>query len=673
MNNLEKIISENKLRQDVINSPYDPYTGVGSLLEREAIEYSYRGKDYLLNLPVSMFEIPAVQLLHKQKSIESILKGYGAFNERMLDEFHMGFIKERLRHDFEFWSATIAKIKPKTEDSDIDKLTEVPFILNRAQRKLLLKQETMRLNNEPIRILLVKARQWGGSTETQMYAGWIQIEHIKGWNSSIVADVKEQAAGMRRMYERLLDSYPSELQNLTWTNFQGQQNVKYIKERDFTISIGSMQRPETIRSSDIRIFHGTEIASWVKTKGKSPEDLMQSIEGTLPEVPYSFSTLESTAKGVGNYFHKMYLLAMNKETNYKLVFIPWFDIDKYSRPLTVSAVDFVKSMSEYEQFLWDEGATLEAINWYRIKSKSINDEWRMKSEYPTTAEEAFQSTGRPVFHQSYISKLNIHTGVPYVIGILEADAVKGAKALMNITFLKLETGYLKVWSNPVPYSDDPIKYRYCVSLDIGGASKDADKSIITVIDRIWMIDGDGELEVVASGEFNIDQDLTVWMAIQVAKWYNGAMFIPESNSMDTEADTEGHHFLTVLDEIVDYYPNIYMRTTPEDIRNGIPAKYGFQTNKQTKTMVIDNHRALLREGKFIEREPKSISEHQSYEHKEGNKMGAAGKMHDDYVMSRAIGSWCASKHMKEPERVIIDKESSIKKLRNHSITGEATI
>lgn len=61
----------------------------------------------------------------------------------------------RCRHDFPFWAATFAYIKRKGGGDD------VPFILNRPQRRLVGVLEGMRRAQRPIRLILLKARQVG--------------------------------------------------------------------------------------------------------------------------------------------------------------------------------------------------------------------------------------------------------------------------------------------------------------------------------------------------------------------------------------------------------------------------------------------------------------------------------------------------------------------------------
>lgn len=65
---------------------------------------------------------------------------------------------ERCRADFRYWAANAVKIRHKQTGRI------VPFLLNRAQRRVLHRLEAMRLSGRPIRIIMLKARQWGGST-----------------------------------------------------------------------------------------------------------------------------------------------------------------------------------------------------------------------------------------------------------------------------------------------------------------------------------------------------------------------------------------------------------------------------------------------------------------------------------------------------------------------------
>lgn len=158
----------------------------------------------------------------------------------------------RCRHDFEYWCARCVVIK--------DKITSayVPFRLNRAQRHVLEVLESDRLAGRPIRLILLKARQWGGSTLVQIYMAWLQSCHRRNWHSLICAHVKDTAAGIRGMYRTLLANYPPEL----WEGdtppqfkvYEGSANVREITGRGCRVTLGTGR--ERRRRARRRLCHG---------------------------------------------------------------------------------------------------------------------------------------------------------------------------------------------------------------------------------------------------------------------------------------------------------------------------------------------------------------------------------------------------------------------------------
>jgi len=191
--------------------------------------------------------------------------------------------------------------------------------------------------------------------------------------------------------------------------------------------------------------------------------------------------------------------------------------------------------------------------------------------------------------------------------------------------------------------------------DIGGRTKDADWTVIKVLDRYWMMDG-GVPEVVAVWCGHMDQDLVAWKAAQIAKFYNNALLAVEVNSLN-EKD-EGTHHLTVLDQIAPHYDNLYARIDPEKINQGIPVKYGFHTNKATKILIIDTLNAAIRDTLYIERDLRACDEMDYYEIKPNGSYGAVEGQHDDHVITTAGCVWLAIEHLELPAQVT---ENKIKK------------
>ena len=635
---VNEIKETNRKRLAIIRQAYNPITGEGSTsIPREKV--------YIQDCPIPELWLPVdfIQTGFVQELIKTGFNGYiqlilrKGVSEELRNDLWTMFSKERIKYDYEFWAYVLALIEAKEGGADI------PFKLNRAQRYYLSELEKLRKAGAPIDIILCKARQWGGSTLTQLYMLWIQLVHRVNWHSVICGDVESQSTTVAGMLSKVIGNYRTWATNgltVKASPFEKSQKTRVINLSKCRFSIGSAQKPDSLRSQNIAMAHLTEVGLWKETKGKKPEDLVQSIFGSILSGPYTVKVLESTAKGVGNYFHRTWLDAVEGRNNFTPVFIPWFMIDIYSiyiDPKEYSA--FIATMTEYEHWLFGLGATLEAIKWYRQKSSEIKDKWRMCSEYPSTAAEAFQSTGRRIFPQKYVEQTRTSTLPPCFFGEFVANDIKGKGALQNIRFEKLDpnkdlNNILWVWALP----DYTVKYhdRYVVSVDIGGTSEKADFSCIKVADRLPMLEDEGLPEIVSEWHGHIEHDLLIWKAVQIASAYGNAVLVIESNTLETEG-TEGDNFDYVLDEVVEYYDNLYSRTSPEQIKQGIPVKYGFHTNPKTKPTIINFLKSAMRDFLYIERSKPTTFEMDTYELKEnGKEMGAAEGCHDDYLMATAI-------------------------------------
>jgi hypothetical protein len=659
MIDVSKMIHENSLRNAVLDAPYDPILGIGSPIERAQLKYDDYGNEVNINIPVSMFNEPLISLLQKYGSLSTLLKNAKIEeSQQNIFQFKKGIIDTRFRYDFEYWAYTTNRIQDK------DSKKPIPFKLNFAQRILLNVLEKLRMSGTPIRIVLAKARQWGGSTLVQSYFFWIQNILVESWHSLIVGDVEEQSRKVRGMYNKIAKQYPSDIGTITTGPYLGSTKNIIIKERNCVISIGSVQKPETLRGDDAALLHLTEVGSWKTTLGKSPEDLAQTLSALIPYVPLTMIVKESTAKGVGNYFHNEYRAAKNKESGYTAVFVPFFKIPRDRMPIS-DYESFIKTMSEHDMYMWNLGASLESINWWNFTKRSESmDDWRMNSENPPSDNDAFQSSDRRAFNPDYVQRNRKNCRPPDLIGEIFSDSTKGDKALNNIVFKELPNGKAFMWMPP----DKSIKCsnRYVVICDIGGRTNKADKSTIRVLDRYWMAEG-GRQEFVFTWIGNEDQDTFAWRAVKVAKLYNNALFVVEFNSLDTDAPEGGDHFITVLNEIVKYYDNIYYRSSPEDIRQGRPVKYGFHTNKSTKPAIIDGLNGDLRDENYIETDERVLDECDTYELKQNGTYGAVDGCYDDLVMTTAIGLF-VSNNM-EPPTV----SDGTKKYTRKKIVSEATI
>ena len=317
---------------------------------------------------------------------------------------------ERCRRDFAYWAATCCHIKNKKGGADI------LFRLNYPQRKMVRELELMRTTGNPIRMILLKARQWGGSTCAQLYMAWLQMMMKPGLNSLIIAHQHSATAEIRDMFMRMINSYPE-------------------------------------REDD-------------KKEGKKTENVG----------PGTFRVIE------GN---------------------------------------------------------------FKVKVGSAE---------------------RP-------------------------DSCRGG----------------------------------------------------------------GYPEVVAQWRGHTDFDLLAWNVARIARYYDDSLLVIESNTLETRdrdrmVEGDQSHFL--LHQLRDAYSNLYARQgSPDDIRQGIPVKYGFHTNVATKPLIIANLIKVVREGLYVERDGECLDEYLTYEQRQDGGYGAISGKHDDLLMTRAIGLHICFNEMEMPRRV----------------------
>lgn len=663
------LLEENKRRNLLLDSYYNPITGEGSTLERQLVEIAeFEDKLYL---PASMLNVEWINLLASRGNIKDFVRK-DASNYEMFwletdpkESIIEHFISERINHDFEYWAAIGVKILHK------DTFSEVPFILRGAQRKLLFALEAMRLANVPIRIVLLKARQWGGSTLVQFYMMWIQQRHRRNWHMAVCAQDDNAAKNIRGMYTRAAKSYPEELGTITLKRYENSTKNQICIETGGVIGVGSVNNPDQFRSYNFAMSHLSEVGVWRDTPQRSSFNLITSLKETVPDQPYTIVVEESTAKGL-NYFYDSWLKAIKGETRYNGVFVAWWEIDRCR--IEVKDIEkFYQSMTSYENFQWQLGATIEGIAWYRAhKADKGYSDWMMMQENPSTPEEAFQSTGQKVFAPSYIEALRQDNNPPVFQGEVFADARLGKECLNNIRFENVQNGFLKIWK--MPEVNSSYSNRYVVSVDIGGRTERADNSVIRVFDRAEMITI-GSVESVLTWKGHTDQDLLAWKAVQIAHKYDNALLIVEGNSLEKEE--EGSHFQTVLDQIKDHYRNLYIRNDPERVGSEFIPRYGWWTTAKNKTTAINALNAASRErmlvdsnadeGYYLIENDKEVCDEMSwFETKQDGKQGAVQGKHDDLVMTTAIGVHVAINEMPLPE--LKRKEfvrTSVKK-RSHS-------
>lgn len=335
---ISKILQENERRRAIVFAPFNPITGEGSIGQRVAFTVS----DYPIPtqyLPVEMMDEPFVKSLSKAGSVDAFIRDALMLpvTDEARDKVVEEFIRIRQKHDYPFWAAMFAYIKRKGGGTD------VLFRLNRPQRKLIKRLEKMRKAGKPIRLILLKARQWGGSTAIQIYMAWLQLVHEVGLNSLIIAHQGTGSDEIKDMFDRMIKSYPVEMLHELGDAYAPNEpkmvgvgksgNIFRVPQRNCKIKIGTAERPNSCRGGDYNLVHLSEVALWKETDGKKPEDIVRSACSGILLRPYTMIVYESTPNGVGNFFHKEYLAAKKGLSQFEAMFVAWFEIEQYELPL----------------------------------------------------------------------------------------------------------------------------------------------------------------------------------------------------------------------------------------------------------------------------------------------------------------------------------------------------
>ena len=678
---IDRIIAENQVRWERLQANYNPVTGEG-LAE-------YLGEKRV-KLCIPDFAIPeqwVPEEMMNNKLVKQVVKAGGIQKYIDTKKWKQGkpsFLDierslRRIRHKYDYchWAFFCIKIKPKKKKKG--QKGKIPFRLNYPQLTVLAACEQMRKMGVPIDIIILKARQWGGSTFCFFYQIWIMFHWDHDHSFAIAAHIQTASETILLMLKKTIETYPAwdlgldgdaklKLSQIGTTGHMygiKDQNDKQVI--DGLIFIGTAENPDTLRSKDIAGAHFSEAGLYPNTPKKRPEDLIADIQEGIVDAPLSMEVMESTAKTTDDFFHEMWENGSDVigSGGYYRIFVPWMknindtkpiaDLREFAEWLLVNKdVDVTvgkwKDSGKYYWWLWEQGATLEGINWYRYRRLKTSFT-KMCNEAPTTPEQAFVAAGKHVFDPFEVAWLAARVKEPVFVGDLVSDARTGTDVIKNIQFVPNMYGNLRVWEKP---DDSPISDRYVVAVDIGGENETSDYSVVRVMDRLMMMPEfglEGKPNIVAEMRYHTAHDLLAYDAMRVAKWYGNALLVIESNTLETkdqERDTSGDGSEYILDIVSEIYPNLYMRhNKEEEVGDKVQKRYGFHTNASTKPKIIDHMKTCLRDKLWVEPSHFCTDEMSIYI-EDNKKLTAPVGKHDDTVMSTAILLWVAFKEMDTP-------------------------
>lgn len=525
----------------------------------------------------------------------------------------------KLKHDRKFYFENFLKIRNKAS-----KL--IPFRLNESQRIVVDLVEQCEKEGKLKRFIVLKARQMGLSTyfEAEIFRDTVLNDYK---NSMIIAHEDKASLNLFNMSKLYLDELPEPIKPMIkYSNeraivFENPSNNDEEKRKNpglrSKITISTAGSGEVGRSSTVHNLHASEVAFF--------PDARTTMLGLLQSVPDEHNTivvLESTANGVGDWFHDMWMKAVRGENEFIPVFLPWFIDSTYSRPfrsegerlqliaeVEATTRDYLGNLVHTYEYdlLHKQKLTYEQLNWrrYTIKNKCQGDEMLFMQEYPSTDVEAFISSGRPKFSIKSLKKYQTITKQP-IRGYLQN---KGDK----VEFIEDKAGYVSIWKQP------EIDKFYSVGADVAEGLVQGDYSCAVV--------GDDEFDIVAMWHGHIDPDLFGVELVKLGKFYNDAYLGVENNN----------HGLTTLTTIkkLEYW-NIYFSKSYDKISDNLSTKMGWTTSVRSKPLMIDKLAEYIREQYIGIYSDLIIGEAFTYVIEDNGKTNAQTGTFDDTIMAMAI-------------------------------------
>lgn len=291
-------------------------------------------------------------------------------------------IRQKLKDDYIHYSAKCLKIRSKSGSID-------PFIINKEQQYIHQKVEEQRARTGKVRAIILKARQMGCSSYIEGRFYW-RVTHHKGMRAFILTHEEEATNNLFEMAKRFHDSCPNPVRPTTKTS-----NAKELifDGLDSGYKLGTAGNKSVGRSSTIQFLHASEAAFF-----KHAEEHAKGIMQTVPDSPNTEIFIESTANGIGNWFHQQWQLAEAGQSDFIPIFVPWYWHNSYSKEFHP---DFKHEEDEIEikdQFLLSD----EQIYWRRLKIRDlsvsgIDGAKAFNQEYPSTASMAFVTSGEDNF------------------------------------------------------------------------------------------------------------------------------------------------------------------------------------------------------------------------------------------------------------------------------------
>lgn len=474
----------------------------------------------------------------------------------------------------------------------------ITFKPNKIQTEILEYKKKCREEWKPIRFIVLKARQWGVTTE-EVIDALDEALFYKNVDATITAHTLGKAQEIFRIVKYAYEQMPDKIILSDWTLWEKPKTTYDSKtELYFESNNSRIKVVRDARSITPSRVHITELAFM-----NDAEELITANEWGIPDS--ASLSYETTANGISWVWWPFYQLWRENYWKvgalFKTFFFPWYDVPEYRSDVKLEDLDrdyyefeFARHYERLKRKWLDDNQ----ISWYLQKAKKLKE--KVLQEYPIDPEDAFLSTNRSVFDLDEVRKNE---------KIVEA---LNKKYVVDSLYPDLRFFHTNNW---IPTQEKDI----CIWVDVSEWVGWWDFSTIVWRKRDW--------KLLFTFRGHIKPDELPLVIDRVYKyWYQWLVGIERNNHW--------HATITASKEFP-YYYDLYAQKTLDRVTNKETKKLWWHTNSASKSIMIWHMNTCIREWTITEFDYREYQELFTFIIEWG-KMWALAPDHDDLVIADAI-------------------------------------
>jgi len=497
----------------------------------------------------------------------------------------------------------------------------VPFKLYSYQKDALNDFENKRYN------IILKSRQTGLSTLSAGYIAWMVI-FFQAKEIVVVADKADNAMGFIRKVKTFVSKSPSWL-----TPTITSDNKKSLEFGNGSRVMAQATTRNSGRSETLSLLVIDEAG--IIDSGKVDE-LWEAAYPTLSTGGKAI--IISTPKGVGNFYHRQWLSAVNKESDFNPITIHWTQNPFYGKDVEWNCIEKeCGKKQESNHVIGDKceycGCQIKPTSpWYVNACKQLGDPRKIAQEYDMD----FLGSGDNVILAEHITAMESkHVRPPLRVGGFDHN--------------------LWIWEEPIEDEE------YLIVADVARGDG-ADFSAAHVIKL-------SNKEQVAEYKAKLPPDTFAKLLIGIGEQYNTALIAVEANNIG---------YATCLKLVDMEYRNVFYSQKGQYNKRINMKKYkqptvpGFQTTSSSRPLIISQLEEDVRTMKVIIHSSRMTQELRTLIWHNGKAEATAG-YNDDLTMALGIGLLIIATTLKDIEDSKIILNETLRGISNNYNKAEDSI